>query len=412
MSPSSISPLSPRETLSFIQSRWTEDVLPALIRYIEIPAKSPAFDRDWAAHGHLDRAVALIEEWSRRRPIEGLTVETVRLPGRTPVILMEVPGTSPETILLYGHCDKQPEMTGWAEGLGPWVPVRRGDRLYGRGAQDDGYAAFCALTAIEAVQEAGAPHARLVVLIEASEESGSPDLPAYMEAFAARIGEPDLVICLDSGCGNYEQLWGTASLRGVINGVLTVEVLSEGVHSGAASGIVPSSFRILRQLLERVEDSRTGQILPRDFHVEIPRERMAEAREVAKVLGTEVYDRFPFPPGGVPVSTDPYELILNNTWRPALAITGAAGLPMPADGGNVLRPKTSLKLSLRLPPTCEAGRAVRKLKELLEADPPYGAKVTMDTYGDAGNGWNAPATNPALLESVNRASLSYFGKPA
>src|SRR5438093_3822539 len=412
MSPSSTSPLPARETLSFIQRRWTEDVLPALTRYIEIPAKSPSFDHEWAAHGHLDRAAALIEEWGRRRPIEGLTVETVRLPGRTPVILMEVPGTSPETILLYGHCDKQPEMTGWAEGLGPWISVRRGDRLYGRGAQDDGYAAFCALTAIEAVQQAGAPHARLVVLIEASEESGSPDLPAYMEAFAARIGEPDLVICLDSGCGNYEQLWGTTSLRGVINGVLTVEVLSEGVHSGAASGIVPSSFRIARQLLDRVEDSRTGAIIPRDFHVDIPRERIAEARAVATALGAEVYDRFPFPSGMRPVSADPHELILNNTWRPALGITGAAGLPLPADGGNVLRPKTSLKLSLRLPPTCEAPQAVRKLKEILEADPPYGARVTLDTYGDAGNGWNAPATDPKLLESINRASVTHFGKPA
>src|SRR5499425_1356005 len=270
MSPSTTSPLPPRETLTFVQRRWEEDVLPALTRYIEIPAKSPSFDREWAAHGHLDRAAALIDEWSRRRPIEGLTVETVRLSGRTPVILMEVPGTAAETILLYGHCDKQPEMTGWSEGLGTWIPVRRGDRLYGRGAQDDGYAAFCALTAIEAVQRAGAPHARCVVLVEASEESGSPDLPAYMEALAARVGTPDLVICLDSGCGNYEQLWGTTSLRGLINGILTVEVLTEGAHSGAAGGIVPSSFRIARQLLSRLEDERTGEILPGDFRVEVP----------------------------------------------------------------------------------------------------------------------------------------------
>ena len=229
----------------FVERRWEEDILPTLTRYIEIPAKSPAFDPQWAAHGHIDRAVALIEDWSRRRPIEGLTVETVRLPGRTPLILLEVPGTSADTVLLYGHCDKQPEMVGWSDGLGPWTAVRRGDRLYGRGGQDDGYAVFCALTAIEAVQRSGAPHARCVVLIEACEESGSRDLPAYMEALAARLDEPDLVICLDSSCGNYEQLWGTTSLRGIVNGVLTVEVLSEGIHSGA-SGMVPSSFRISR----------------------------------------------------------------------------------------------------------------------------------------------------------------------
>ena len=410
MSPSSTSPLPARETLSFIQRRWTEDVLPALTRYIEIPAKSPAFDHEWAAHGHLDRAAALIEEWSRRRPIEGLTVETVRLRGRTPVILMEVPGTSPETILLYGHCDKQPEMTGWAEGLGPWIPVRRGDRLYGRGAQDDGYAAFCALTAIEAVQQAGAPHARLVVLIEASEESGSPDLPAYMEAFAARIGEPDLVICLDSGCGNYEQLWGTTSLRGVINGVLTVEVLSEGVHSGAASGIVPSSFRIARQLLSRIEDERTG-VLVRDFHVEVPPARASEARAVAGVLTGEAAERFPVVKGMSYAQDDPVSLLLANTWEPALAITGAAGLPTPEDGGNVLRPFTCLKLSLRIPPTLDAARASRRLKELLEADPPYGASVRYESSHPS-PGWDAPATQPWLIEAVQSASQRHFGKPA
>jgi acetylornithine deacetylase/succinyl-diaminopimelate desuccinylase-like protein len=251
-----------------------------------------------------------------------------------------------------------------------------------------------------------------VVLIEACEESGSADLPFYVDALRAKLGTPSLVVCLDSGCGNYDQLWGTTSLRGVVGGVLTVEILTEGVHSGAASGIVPSSFRILRQILDRIEDARTGAILPRDFHVEIPPERLAEAREVAKVLGTEIYDRFPFSPGAQPVGTDPYELILNNTWRPTLSIIGAAGMPLPADGGNVLRPQTSLKLSLRLPPTCDAGRAVRRLKQIVEADPPYGARVTMNTYGDAGNGWNAPATDPKLLESIQRASATYFGRPA
>src|SRR6266536_3979039 len=401
------SPLPVRETLAFVQRCWEEDVLPALTCYIEIPAKSPAFDPDWSSHGHIDRAAALIEEWGRGRPIEGLSIETVRLPGRTPVILMEVPGTSPETILLYGHCDKQPEMAGWAEGLGPWIPVRRGDRLYGRGAQDDGYAAFCALTAIEAVQEAGAPHARLVVLIEASEESGSPDLPAYMEAFAARIGEPDLVICLDSGCGNYEQLWGTTSLRGVINGVLTVEVLSEGVHSGAASGIVPSSFRIARQLLSRIEDEGTG-VLVRDFHVELPPARAAEARAVAKVLTAE---RFPVVDGMSYAQDDPVSLLLANTWEPALSITGAAGLPTPEDGGNVLRPFTSLKLSLRIPPTLDAARANRRLKELLEADPPYRARVRYESSNPS-PGWDAPATQPWLVDAVQSASERHFGKPA
>jgi len=410
MSPVSPSPLPPEETLAFVQRLWQDDVLPALTRYIEIPAKSPAFDPEWAAHGHIDRAVALIEEWSRRRPIEGLAVETFRLPGRTPVMLLEAPGTAPETVLLYGHCDKQPEMTGWAAGLGPWIPVRKGERLYGRGAQDDGYAVFCALTAIEAVQRAGAPHARLLVLIEASEESGSDDLPAYMESLAGRIGEPDLVICLDSGCGNYEQLWGTTSLRGLINGVLGVEVLTEGAHSGAASGIVPSSFRIARQLLSRIEDERTGAVA-RDFHVAVPAARAAEARAVAKVLGPDIAGRYPLVEGMRYVEDDPVALLLANTWTPALAITGADGLPALEDGGNVLRPGTSLKLSLRIPPTLDAARATRRLKEILEADPPYGARVRF-TAATPSPGWDAPATEPWLLEAVQAASARHFGRPA
>lgn len=399
------------KTRAFVQRTWDESVVPTLTDYVRIPAKSPMFDPAWREHGHIDRAVALLEGWCRARPIEGLRVEVVRLEGRTPVILVDVPGHRDDTVLLYGHLDKQPEMTGWGEGLGPWTPVRRGEYLYGRGVGDDGYAAFAALTAIQALQAERAPHARCVVLIEACEESGSFDLPFYVDAFADRLRTPSLVVCLDSGCGNYEQLWSTTSLRGIVNGVLTVEVLGEGVHSGAASGIVPSSFRILRQLISRLEDERTGAILPRDFHAEIPRERLAEVRAVAGGLGHEIWNRFPFVPGMRPAHDDPVELLLNNTWRPALAITGAAGLPAPGDGGNVLRPKTSAKLSLRLPPTVDAARAARRLEEILEADPPYGARVTFEAEAP-GNGWDAPPTSPWLLESVNRASSTHFGKPA
>src|SRR5262245_1054467 len=398
MSQPSTSPLPPQETLLVVRSKWQDDVLPSLSRYIEIPAKSPAFDADWAAHGHIDRAVHLIEEWGRRRPIEGLTVETFRLPGRTPVMLLDVPGTGPETILLYGHCDKQPEMVGWNDGLGPWTAVRRGDRLYGRGAQDDGYAVFCALTAIEAVERARVPHARCLVLIEASEESGSVDLPAYMESLAGRLGEPDLVICLDSGCGNYDQLWGTTSLRGILNGVLTIEILTEGVHSGGAGGIVPSTFRIARQLLSRLEDERTAAILPSDFRVDIPRERVEQARAVAAALGDDVWKKLPFVPTASPAHLDAAELLLNNTWRPVLEVTGAAGLPAPADAGNVLRPFTTLKLSLRLPPKIDAAVAAKRLKELLEADPPHGARVTFDAESSS-SGWEAPAMSEWLQRS-------------
>src|SRR4029079_13555543 len=352
--------LNTDRTLDYVQKAWDGDIIPVLTEYIRIPAKSPMYDAQWAEHGHLERAVTLITDWARARKIEGLTLHGVSLPGRTPVILMETPGAGGDTVLLYGHCDKQPEMVGWAADGGPWTPVRRGNRLYGRGAGDDGYAAFAALTAIEALQAQGVRHSRCVVLIEASEESGSPDLPAYVETLADRI-RPDLVVCLDSGCGDYEHLWATTSLRGVVSGTLTAQVLSEGVHSGAASGIVRSSFRILRQVLDRLEDYRTGRILVDECHVEIPPARVAEARAVAGVLGGKIPKAFPLVPGMRPVTDDPVEALLNNTWRPALAVTGVDGMPAVVDAGNVLRPKTSVKLSLRLPPTADADRASRRV---------------------------------------------------
>src|SRR5882672_4099342 len=346
-------------TRALVQQAWDGDIVPALTEYIRIPAKSPMYDTKWAEHGHIDQAVTLMTDWARKRKIEGLTIEVVRLEGRTPVILMEVPGQGGETVLLYGHCDKQPEMVGWAADGGPWTPVRRGDRLFGRGAGDDGYASFAALTAIETLQAQGIPHARCVVLIEAPAESGSPDLHAYVEKLPERL-RPDLVICLDSGCGDYDHLWATTSLRGILSGTLTVEVLGEGVHSGAASGIVPSSFRILRQVLDRLEDDRTGRILVSECHVEIPPGRIAEVRAVAGVLGGKVAKAFPLVPGMRPVTEDPVEALLNNTWRPMLAVTGVDGMPALADAGNVLRPKTAVKLSLRLPPTADADAASRR----------------------------------------------------
>jgi len=397
--------------VGFVQRAWNEHIVPALIEYVTIPCKSPAFDAEWRAHGHLDRAVALVQRWAAARTIEGLHLEVVRLGDRTPLLYAEVPGAREDTVLLYGHIDKQPEMAGWQSGLGPWTPVVRGDRLYGRGAADDGYAAFCALTAIESLQAHGSPHARCVLLVEACEESGSPDLPAYVEALAGRIGRPSLVICLDSGCGSYDALWATTSLRGLAGGTLTIDVLREGVHSGAASGIVPSSFRLLRAVLARLEDERTGQIIPSEFHVAISPERAEQAQVAAAALGEQVWREFPLLPGMRPALGEPVELLLNRTWRPALAVTAAAGLPKIEDGGNVLRPSTSLKLSLRLPPLVDAAGATGRLKALLEADPPYGARVTF-TPDAAATGWNAPAMSPWLARSVNEASTAYFGKPA
>jgi acetylornithine deacetylase/succinyl-diaminopimelate desuccinylase-like protein len=404
--------LDPAKLGQFVGQIWGDSIVPTLVDYIRIPNKSPAFDPDWAAHGHMEEAVAMFERWACERlaGLPGATLHIVRLPGRTPLILIEVPGEGADTVLLYGHLDKQPEMVGWADGYGPWIPRLEGDKLYGRGGADDGYAMFAALTALAGLREQGVPHARCVILIEACEESGSYDLPHYVEHLSARIGSPSLVICLDSGCGNYDQLWLTTSLRGMAAGMLTVEVLEEGVHSGDASGVVPSSFRILRQLLSRLEDEANGAIKPAALYAQIPAERLAQAKRAAAALGDNVYSKFPFAGGTQPMSDDVTELVLNRTWRPQLAITGIAGLPQPGDAGNVLLPYTTAKLSLRLPPTLDAEAAGTMVQQLLEKDPPYRARIEFLRQSFA-SGWNAPALAPWLEASLARASEAAFGRP-
>jgi acetylornithine deacetylase/succinyl-diaminopimelate desuccinylase-like protein len=399
-------------TRRFVDEIWDRSILPTLRDYIQIPCKSPGFDHEWQAHGHMDRALDLIVDWCRAEMTPNTTLSVERLPGRTPLLFLDVPGRdSDDCILLYGHFDKQPEFTGWRDGLGPWTPVLEGDRLYGRGGADDGYSTFASVTALRALAEQNAPHARCVVVIEGCEESGSYDLPFYLGALGDRIGSPSLVVCLDSGCGNYDQLWGTTSLRGLVAGSLSVELLREGVHSGYGSGVVASSFRVVRQLLSRLEDEETGRIIPGEFHVEIPRERLEDADHLVEILGDEIRQSVPLLPGVSPVSSDVRELYLNRTWRPALSITGAEGLPPIESAGNVLRPLTAVKVSLRIPPGCNAAQASARLKEILEHDPPYGARVRFEP-DQAADGWNAPASESWLRTSIHEASRTYFGRDA
>ena len=400
----------------FVDQCWGDAIVPTLVEYIKIPNKSPAFDPDWAAHGYMEEAVRLFEGWARQRValLPGATLDIIRLPGRTPLMLIEVPGSGPDTnrdtVLLYGHLDKQPEMVGWAEGTGPWTPRIDGDKLFGRGGADDGYAMFGALAALLALREQAVAHARCVLIIEACEESGSYDLPFYIGHLAARIGRPSLVICLDSGCGNYDQLWLTTSLRGIAAGTLSVAVLDEGVHSGDASGVVPSSFRIVRQLLSRLEDEATGAVIPESLYAQIPAERLDQAKRAAAALGDTVHSKFPFAAGTRPMSDNLTELVLNRTWRPQLAVIGIDGLPKPGDAGNVLLPYTSAKLSLRLPPTLDAEAAGMTLQKLFETDPPDGARIAFAPDA-AASGWNAPALAPWLEASLARASAAAFGAP-
>ena len=397
--------------VSLTNEEWGNSIIPELVEYIRIPNKSPAFDPDWQKNGYMDQVVEQFAAWSQRQNIEGMKLDVVRLPKRTPLIYIDIPGDIENTILLYGHLDKQPEMKGWKEGLGPWEPVLKENKLYGRGGADDGYALFTSLLAIKILRDQNIPHARCVVIIEACEESGSYDLPFYIDYLSDQLGKPELVICLDSGCGNYDQLWSTTSLRGLVGGELKVEVLDEGIHSGDISGIVPSSFRILRQLIDRIEDPISGQILAKDFYVDIPSKRIQQAEHAANVLNKNIYERFPMKDNMWPVTDDLVELILNRSWRPALSYLGASGLPEINDAGNVLRPFTSIKLSMRLPPTCNAKRVSKQLEELLLNNPPNGAKISFKLDW-AVDGWMAPDISPWLEKALNDASKNYFNKPA
>ena len=392
----------------YVNGTWDRSIVPTLCDYVRIPNKSPLFDPEWERHGHMERAVELLANWCRRQPIAGMAVKVARLPGRTPLIFVDIPGGK-DTVLLYGHLDKQPEFTGWEHGLGPWEPVIRDGRLYGRGGADDGYAVFSSLTAIAALQARGIPHARCVVLIEACEESGSADLPAHVEALAGEIGTPSLVVCLDAEAGDYERLWLTTSLRGNIVGTLDIAVLTEGVHSGAGSGIAASCFDVLRRLLSRLSDENTGELKLAELHVDTPEERRRQIAATAKLLGDAVAARMPFTEGARAMSQDPAVLLENSTWKPTLTVTGMDGLPNVGNAGNVLAPRLSVKLSFRLPPTADAGRAAGAIRRALESDPPYGARVAF-TSGANSVGWNAPALEPWLERAAREASDRYYGR--
>lgn len=424
------SALTAAQALSQVSRAWDDDIVHRLEDYIRIPAKSPMFDIDWVKNGFIDAVVRNAANWIEAQKVAGLKLEIIRLPGRTPLLFFEVDAdtgataldpakvASGATVLMYGHLDKQPEFTGWRADLGPWTPKYESGKLYGRGGADDGYAVYASIAAVAALQSQQVSHPRIIGLIETCEESGSYDLPPYLDALRTRLGNVALVICLDSGAGNYDQLWLTNSLRGLASGVLKVDVLTEGVHSGDASGLVPSSFRILRHLLDRLEDSATGHLLSNAFHCEVPPERLVQVQATAAILGTEEYQRFPWVHDAcananacvLPTSTDPVQALLSRTWAPALSVIGVQGLPDISNAGNVLRPYTALKLSLRLPPLVDAAAATLQLKQLLEQDAPYRARVTFESTGNA-NGWSALPMTPWFERSLELASQAYFGAP-
>lgn len=392
-----------------INTFWDENIIPPLIDYIKIPNKSPSFDSKWKSNGHMDRVLVLASEWAKTHLPENATLTVKETEGRTPLILVDIPGDRDGNILMYGHLDKQPEMEGWNEGLGPWTPVIKDEKLYGRGGADDGYALFASLCAVKALKEQSATLPRILILIEFCEESGSPDLPYYMNLCADVIGTPDLVVCLDSGAGDYKRFWTTTSLRGMIGGTLRVDVLTEGVHSGGASGHVPSSFRIARQLLSRLEDQNTGEILLDELKTQIPDYRIKETEKFVSILGNEVIDEFPWADTMRPSTENNVEGVLRRSWRPALSVVGADGLPPSNNAGNVLRPYTQLQLSMRIPPMVNPIEAQNAIEKVLIENPPYNASISIH-FDEAASGWNAPETAEWLALAMNRASEEFYGE--
>lgn len=390
-----------------INNFWDTEITPTIIDYIKIPNKSPSFDPDWEEHGHMEKVLKLAVAWTEKNKPKGSELIVKKSPNRTPLIMLDVPGTTEGNILMYGHLDKQPEMEGWEEGLGPWTPVLRDEKLYGRGGADDGYALFASVASINALKEQNISHPRILVLIEFSEESGSPDLPHYMELCSELIGTPDLVVCLDSGAGDYKRFWTTTSLRGLIGLKMKVEVLEEGIHSGGASGHVPSSFRIARGLLSKIEDEKTGKVLVEELHTDIPDYRIKETKKLVSILGDELVKEFPWKDEMKPSTEDIAEGVLRRTWRPALSIVGSDGLPATANAGNVLRPYTTLQLSMRIPPMVDPQKGVDAIKKVLEKNIPYNATVELD-FEEAAEGWNAPETEKWLIDAIEKASNSYF----
>lgn len=408
--------LNTQTTKNFVDKFWDEQVIPALSAFIKIPCKTRTLDPDWRNNDYLQQAVTLVHQWIEKQGIPGTRVQVLSLPHQSPFLFVAIPGTcnSGKTAMFYGHLDKMPEAEGWDEGLGPWQPVLKDDRLYGRGSVDDGYAAFAPIAAIKALQQQNIPYPHCIMLLEASEESGSPDFVDYITQLekSNSIGTPDVMIFVDAGGDNYDQLWCTDSLRGTVEGILSVTTLTQAVHSGSSSGIAPSAFDIMRTLLSRINNEQTGEVLIEECHVDIPEERIEQTKELAKILGNKIYKSIPFASGVQPKSYDLVELLLNKTWRPTLSITGGTGLPIINDAASVLLPNSTLMLSLRLPPTCNARNTINKLKEILEKDPPYGAVITFTPIAEL-QGWSAPKMAPWLEETLDSSSLNYYGaKPA
>ena len=391
----------------FVEEWWDKSALPSLCEFVEIPALSPSFDSEWEANGYLDAAVNTFVAWTRSLPLKGLTVSVHRLKNRSPLLLLKIEGNEDGEVLFYSHLDKQPEATGWSEGKGPWKPVIEDGWLFGRGSVDDGYGGYAGILSVLALQDQGVSHPTCRFLIETGEESGSPDLSFYLDELESILGVPDLVIVLDTGGIDYDRLWITESLRGIVAGTLSVKVSSVGVHSGHGSGIMPSSFRLARQLLSRIEDENTGEIKPEWLHIEITDKMKEQAKKIVEMNSESVND-FPLLKGVEKQVKDPLDIFITMNLAPSLSIIGADGIPSIQDAGNVLRTNTDLKVSIRTPPGISADEVAKKVQDLLEANPPNGAHVSAEMT-EVADGFLSPELPEKLSDMLKESGKKFYG---
>ncbi len=171
---------------------------------------------------------------------------------------------------------------------------------------------------------------------------------------------------------------------------------------------MPSSFRILRELLDRVENARTGEVLLRGLHAEIPVSHLAAAGVVAKDLGDPAGSELPLLEGLQLMGRDGADRLVRRTWEPSLSVIGMDGIPAPHDAANVVRPSTTAVIGVRLPPTVDSAAGARGLVRALTSNPPCGATVTAtEIHAD---GWVAPPLQPWLRDALYASSIKVFGK--
>jgi acetylornithine deacetylase/succinyl-diaminopimelate desuccinylase-like protein len=390
-------------TAAYVEKWWADWYVKGLCEFIEIPNLSPMFDAEFYTNGTTQAAAKHVDDYINKLEIKGITKHSFTPEGKPPmyVYVVEANGND-KNVMCYGHLDKQPWMMPWREGLGPTKAVIEGDFLYGRGGADDGYAPFSCALAIKNLQVQGLPHPRFALVLETEEESGSPNLLELLALSKEAIGTPDIMFCMDSGAFNWDQLWMTSSLRGIICLDVQIDCAHGGYHSGEVGGIVPETMRIMRHLLDRIDDSKTGMCCEA-LNCEIPERFKTEAKFMAELSGPEMYKKYHVCEGVDCMHEEGIDqMYLNNTWRANMAITGAAGLPAIQTAGNVCRPSTSMRLSIRLPPKVNPDDAYAAVTKLLTTDVPYNAKVICTSQGK-GQGWCMGELSPWLTEGIMKA---------